>query len=459
MRRLYTYARTHSRLVFALAAVFLAGEAAYIGWQHNLQAQLLGRLASSDGIPGSVILTVTPQEKNVLSRRDRLHLTIASSVFSSDPSHAPVTLEFDVVANFGPFGLTGDVYPLNTTATTAGLLMKLVGIHPRFSVRYRISSISEDLRLIATAQPFDMTFEAVERGVGPMAWHVAAKSPATLRMKVPVEGPLALDLEVPDIELAVTDPALNFIRMHGSDSKVKLTARERPEKEPGDWYMEGATLTVRDGRVGVGDRRGILEAGFSKVTSRLSQTKAVQENLLDGLYESEAEKIRIRLSPTILVNQANDRVEKTLDGQDFRFSLSAKEVPVALFESLSRDHFIETLKAAGPMRFELADLSFSTGKDGKERASVSAGLNAELDSAGKANVEWNLAADLPQPVLEVVDLIACGNGDLPMGASVTPLMEKVETEGGSVWRIRLVGDSVDGVRIEPADPVSDIPVP
>ena len=90
------------------------------------------------------------------AEEDRVHFTIASSLYSDNPSAPPLTLDFDVTANFGPFGLTGDIFVLNATTGSAKLLKMLEGTHPRLSIRWSRSVFDAALKIAASAAPFDM---------------------------------------------------------------------------------------------------------------------------------------------------------------------------------------------------------------------------------------------------------------------------------------------------------------
>lgn len=112
MHRLYGFIRAHSGAVLVVLAAALAAEAGFVCWQRSVQAEIINRIVEGDDLPPEVLITSTPVEESLFVRRDRLHVIVASSVFSSDSSAAPLTLDFDVVAHFGPFGLNGDIYPL-----------------------------------------------------------------------------------------------------------------------------------------------------------------------------------------------------------------------------------------------------------------------------------------------------------------------------------------------------------
>ena len=155
-------------------------------------------------------------DDGIFSRRDRVHFTIASSLYSDNPSAPPLTLDFDVTANFGPFGLTGDIFVLNATTGSAKLLKMLEGTHPRLSIRWSRSVFDAALKIAASAAPFDMRLNFVKPGVGPISWRLAAPKPVECSLKLPKQGSLSTVCTAPALLVSLTDPAANI-------SEVRLT--------------------------------------------------------------------------------------------------------------------------------------------------------------------------------------------------------------------------------------------
>lgn len=177
MQRIYGFICAHSRTAALAVVVILGAEAAFIGWQKAQYDEFMGSLLTPGALAEGVLAVGDRMDDGIFSRRDRVHFTIASSLYSDNPSAPPLTLDFDVTANFGPFGLTGDIFVLNATTGSAKLLKMLEGTHPRLSIRWSRSVFDAALKIAASAAPFDMRLNFVKPGVGPISWRLAAQSP------------------------------------------------------------------------------------------------------------------------------------------------------------------------------------------------------------------------------------------------------------------------------------------
>lgn len=176
----------------------------------------MGSLLTPGALAEGVLAVGDRMDDGIFSRRDRVHFTIASSLYSDNPSAPPLTLDFDVTANFGPFGLTGDIFVLNATTGSAKLLKMLEGTHPRLSIRWSRSVFDAALKIAASAAPFDMRLNFVKPGVGPISWRLAAPKPVECSLKLPKQGSLSTVCTAPALLVSLTDPAANI-------SEVRLT--------------------------------------------------------------------------------------------------------------------------------------------------------------------------------------------------------------------------------------------
>ena len=448
MQRLYGFIRAHSGAVLVVLAAALAAEAGFICWQRSVQAEIVNRLAGGEDMPPEVLITATPMEESLFVRRDRLHVIVASSVYSSDSSVPPLTLDFDLVAHFGPFGLNGDIYPLNTTASTAELLMKLAGTHPRLAMRYHYAVFAQELRITATASPFDMQLDAVERGVGPVSWSLAAKKPIALKLALAKSGTLKAELEAPELSGSFTDPAANILRTHAEDVKISA-ALETAGKTPGDWYVKSAKALAKKGGLEAGDWRGALKGEFSAIALKVEENaETLEENRLSGRYEGKAGTFDIG------VDSIEPGHSKHIAGKDFTLRFSAERVPEELFESLDEYHIGRLLKESGPMHLKIEELSMrSVGKEGgaslsaylTAKAPLKAGASAALmrsapqalsaaASAAPAELDWKLSIDAPESVLDLAEIILHGARPDMRGLSLKSLMDPHEEKSGRRFR-------------------------
>lgn len=481
MQRLYGFVRAHSCAVFALAAVVAAGEAAFIGWQRSVQARLLEEIAGQELLPPSVMVTATPVERGPFRWRDRLRITVASSLFSGDPSAAPFSLEADVVAQFGPFGLTGDVYPLNTTVSTAGLLMRLAGTHPRLALRYRWAVLRRELQMVATAQPFDIQLDADEPGVGPMSWHLSASKPVAWRLRVGRDAVLHGDLSAPELTGGLTDPAANMYRFEVSSARLKTVSRWKSgaggareqggsaptplsvghvhaEASAGDgWYLGEGRFTAERFAMDAGDWRGALTLRLDRVSASAEQTENVRESELEGAYAIGAKRLEAA------IDSPRSGIERRLAGRNLRLRLTADSVPSELIaNSIDEYRTGRILERAAPLALTIEELSLAPARPGEAATHLEAGLRAEkVGRAAKAQdpgrpadpcpgcrralegvrIDWRLAADVSAPVLDMVETILHGARADTRGGSLASLMERRETASGPVWSVRLSGSA------------------
>lgn len=461
MRRLYRVVRAHSRaVIFVTAAVALA-EAGFIGWQHTVQERLIEALTGQELLPGALIVTSTPVERSPLQWRDRLRVTVASSLYSRDPTAAPFSFEVDAVGRFGPFGLTGDLYPLNTTADTASLLMHLAGTHPRLAFRYRWNLFTHSLEMTATAQPFDMQLEIVRSSVGPISWHVAAGSPVGWKLQLKKDGVLEGELNVPEFALTLTDPAANIHRFSGSKAVLKTLSRMEPtavtensaqalseenagaENAGAVWYLDRGTLNLKSASFETGDWRGILRGTLEGAKLEADQTSNVREEELEGTYILHAKRL------VLSVNESGTHQNRQIRhsaGRDLVLRMTADSVPSELLGALDEYRGGRILAAAAPLKLTLDELSMHQEAHGALEGPITrltgelSAVPAEEGTPGAgAIVDWRLEAEAPEDIIAIAGPLLMGSRrDAPAGGLLS-LMEKRDTPRGAVWHYEASG--------------------
>lgn len=106
----------------------------------------------------------------------------------------------------------------------------------------------------------------------------------------------------------------------------------------------------------------------------------------------------------------------------------------------------ETLDAAGPMHFELTEFGFRSGPKGAQKTSASGVLEARRSGGKLPETELTLSAQLPEPVLEIVDTIVRGARPDARGQSVKRFMTPKDLPEG-----RVMGTQNEGVSARLAD--------
>lgn len=463
MRRLYGFVSTHSRAVILAAVVLAAAETAFIAWQHSVQERLLEAVTDQALLPEAVIVTATPVERSPLLWRDRLRIVVASSLYSRDPAAAPFSFEADLVAGFGPFGLTGDLYPLNTTAATAALLVKLAGTHPRLALRYRWNVLSHDLQVTATAQPFDMQFETERPGVGPVSWHLAAAKPLSWKLVLERDGVLRGRLAAPDVTVTLTDPAANIHRLSGRDAELRTLSRMKgggtERREAGAaWHLAEASLSLEGLSFETGDWQGVLQGSLEKADLRAEQTADVRDEELEGVYRLEAKRL------SAWTEGSGASAGRRAAGRDLVLRLTADSVPSELLASLDEYRSGRLLAQAAPMKLSLDELTMRSEARGTSEGPMTR-LTGELSARSAregrqagAIVDWWLEAEAPGPVVELVGPLLLGSRrDVP-DDGLFGLMERRETPRGPVWVYSASGHA-EGIGREdpPEEPVPSGP--
>lgn len=454
MQRIYGFICAHSRTAALAVVVILGAEAAFIGWQKAQYDEFMGSLLTPGALAEGVLAVGDRMDDGIFSRRDRVHFTIASSLYSDNPSAPPLTLDFDVTANFGPFGLTGDIFVLNATTGSAKLLKMLEGTHPRLSIRWSRSVFDAALKIAASAAPFDMRLNFVKPGVGPISWRLAAPKPVECSLKLPKQGSLSTVCTAPALLVSLTDPAANISEVRltrasfdgialKTDPTMALPAADaKDETLPADaaddsqsseralWYVEKAELKADELDFSSGDWRGIFKVLMRKFSAQAHQDPTPAE-ALDGSYSAFAQKATLKVT-----NHKGD-LERHLNAEDFRMKMKAADVPFKLFGAVDDESIEETLDAAGPMHFELTEFGFRSGPKGAQKTSASGVLEARRSGGKLPETELTLSAQLPEPVLEIVDTIVRGARPDARGQSEKRFMTPKDLPEGRVWELKM----------------------
>lgn len=430
MKRIYGFVRAHTRAAAVVALLVFGAESAFICWQKSQYEGFLGELLSPGFASGVALVTSAGTEDGVFERRDRLRVTFASSLYSSDPSAPPLTLDFDLVARFGPFGLTGDLFPLNATADSAKLLRSLEGSHPRLSIRWSHELFARVVNVTLKAMPFDMRLSRVKPGVGPISWRMAATQPVQCVITLAKHAGIWHRCTAPDLFLSFTDPAANIsemkVRNFRFDSKVETSAG-RPDPH---WYARRATVDADEVRFRTGDWRGTLSLVLGSLSAAVEQDPSSPDETLDGVYSAGAKRLSVRVTST------SGKTDRKVEGRDFAMKLKASEVPLRLFESIDDESIREALDRAGPMHFELYDAGFTAGNG--QKATLTAVLNARRESGGRPmRTELALSADLPDPVMDLLETVVRGARDDALGRSFRSFLTPRSTPEGRLWQLRM----------------------
>lgn len=86
MQRIYGFICAHSRTAALAVVVILGAEAAFIGWQKAQYDEFMGSLLTPGALAEGVLAVGDRMDDGIFSRRDRVHFTIASSLYSDNPS-------------------------------------------------------------------------------------------------------------------------------------------------------------------------------------------------------------------------------------------------------------------------------------------------------------------------------------------------------------------------------------
>ena len=194
--------------------------------------------------------------------------------------------------------------------------------------------------------------------------------------------------------------------------------------------MEKAELQADELDFSSGDWRGIFKVLMRKFSAQAHQDPTPAE-ALDGSYSAFAQKATLKVT-----NHKGD-LERHLDAEDFRMKMMAADVPFKLFGAVDDESIEETLDAAGPMHFELTEFGFRSGPKGAQKTSASGVLEARRSGGKLPETELTLSAQLPEPVLEMVDTIVRGARPDARGQSVKRFMTPKDLPEGRVWELKM----------------------
>ena len=451
-RRIYGYISAHSRTAVFALVVILSAEAAFVAWQKSQYENFMERLLSPGALAAGVLITGEKTNDGLFGRTDRLHLTLATSLYSKNPADPPLTLDLDMTADFGPFGLTGDVFLLNATTGSAKLLKLLEGTHPRLSLRWSLSTIHRAMKLTASATPFDMRTSYVKPGVGPISWRFASAKPVECGVTVPESGAISGGCKAPALLASLTDPAANITevewrQVEASWSAVKTNAAQTFEEAPaetpaarGVWYVDRADLKAEQADFSSGDWRGVLKLAFKNFKAEAHQDPAPDMEVLDGRYSVDASRALISV-----LSHSKD-FHREVDARDLVLRVKAADVPLKLFDAVDDESIEETLDQAGPMHFELSEFGFASGQGGRQKTSAKGALEVLRQSGKLQETNLHLEAELPDAVVDILDVIIKGARPDAKGQSIRRFMTQrrgapgtagEESKDGAVWNLRM----------------------
>ncbi len=406
--------RRFSRWACAAAAGVLLFEAGFVLYQHRLQEQFIGHLVEPGDLAGSVVITASPRERSFFLWRDRLTVTLAASLLNPDTLSAPPsTFEFDVEANFGPFGLQGDVFALNTTRTSASLLGEMRGVLPNFGCTYAFSALTGALSVSMRFTPFSFGMRMLSREVGLQDWHFSAREPVRLSIRSDTRKGLRGILAVPELNISVIDPTQKILWMTFEGGEVFSHFEQRPfDAVDREWYLKDSKGLLDKFVLHTGDIRGHVTLTVEEIRETLTQHPQKRADLLDGEADLSARELRLALQ------KASDPTVRGFVAGNIELQASAENFPPELFDPDREDRLasLKGLDAAGPVRFDLHNLSFDlSGERAGAKGFVSFGSAAasSIAESGRPSEvgrpeDWAVAAVLPEPVYETLATLARG---------------------------------------------------
>lgn len=436
MLGVYQYLKRHAAAAGGILVALAAADGAYIAWQRSVQAQLIEELTRPGALSGSIILTATETEDTLFMRRDRLRITLASSLFSSDPSQAPLTVDVDVAASFTPFGLEGDVYLLNRTPSTVKLLAALQGIHPKITIRYGFSLLQHRLQLRARAEPFDIRLSQFELGVGPMVWHLIAKEPVILEADLGRKN-ASTAISASDLRLEVNDPAGYVLGFHVKGADLANQYRSQAHAEALVWSLSTSSGRADRSFFWAGDWRGAFDAELKNVETRARQTADADADAMNGDYGFVADEAHLALhSRRFLQNDLSVTLE------DLKGAWAAENVPLELLHPVDDIELQQILRRAGLMNLTLKELAF---KSGSQQGSLTANVTSGFQHGTEPVLRANASAHIPDNVASFLDVILRGSRRAFSNMHLTDFM-RPETHGdGICWIADVSFDLQKGV--------------
>lgn len=420
--------------------VLLAADGFYILKQRDLQEAFIAELVEPGSVSPALIITSQPRESGFFERRDRVRVTFASSVISDNPADAPISLDFDVVAHFGPFGLTGDVFPLNDTPSSAKLIAALDGRHPRLSIRYSWAVLSNEIHFVLETTPFDMRLGTVSSGVGPMVWRVASNTPLSLSAAFG-KNDVKTRFKASDLSAEVTDPAGNVLSSKVLNAKVEnhFDTRETPTGGR-EWFLISNVGRADRVEMSAGDWRGGLVAFFKDVHAEAHQETASSDEVLSGKYSFKAGEGELRLQ----VNRDGvaDRLIKFKSGEG---EMVAENVPVALMRPVDDVELERIMHEHGLMHLAVNHLVLTT--ESGEKAELKADFTSGMRDGKTPTLEASLSTQLPASVMTLAETVIRGSRRAFEEVRLADFMKQNKTKAGVVYSLDLNASLEKGVAL------------
>ena len=422
----------------AAFVVLLAADGFYILKQRDLQEAFIEELVEPGSISPALIITAQQRESSFFERRDRVRVTFASSVLSDNPAEAPISLDFDVVAHFGPFGLTGDVFPLNDTPSSAKLLAALEGRHPRLSIRYGWSLFARKMSFILEASPFDMRLGTVSSGVGPMVWHFASSEPVRISA-VFDENDVKTKFRAANLLAEITDPAGNVLSAKLAGAKADNHFDTIETATGGrEWFLISNVGRADRVEIMAGDWRGGLLAAFSNASAEAHQETASSDAVLSGRYSFCAGEGELRLR----VNREGvpDRLIKFESGEG---EMVAENVPVALMRPVDDVELERIMRESGLMNLAVKRLVFTT--DRGEAAELTAELTSGMRDGRTPTLAASLSTRLPESMMHLTETVIRGSRRAFRELRLADFMKAEKTKTGLYYSLDLKASLSEGI--------------
>ncbi len=440
MRFLRCITRHPKKTALAVLSVVAAGEVGFIALQGHLHDEFMRRLLHAGAASHGLIITAEPRERSFFSARDRIRVTLASSVLFRDPSRPPLSFDFDVVSSFGPLGLSGDIYPLNETAATARLLMNLKGRHPKLAMQYRFRLFAREWQCRLRAAPFDVRLHAVRTGVGPISWHARSDRTTTLRARVKMdERRVRVIGDFPDLSLSLIDPARNIVGFDVKEGQFRHQFGFRDAGPAGGlWTLTASKGSAERFTARAGDWRGELALEFRDAleTFAVDPLGTERESHLSGRLTLEAEGFSAK------VRRRNAPEGPDFEAKDFKLALSARNVPEAVFTPTDDVGLKRILRSDAPVEASIDELEFET--EGR-RAEVNGRASVLLSRRGDPPAfEADIDARLPDPVLRWLDVVVRGANRAARGLALSAYMVPEGNPASPDWTLDFSGSLEDG---------------
>lgn len=355
----YGFLKTHFRAVLVGLVCFIAFEVAFISWQHVLQNRLLTALSKNAALSNDIIVSIRDREKTWFSRLTRVRVTIASTAYSDNPKDLPLSLDFDVQANFGPFGLKGDIYPVNTTQASAKFMGILEGMPPQASIQYSISSIRALISVSGSITPFDVTLPLTIPMVGPVAWQAQATQPIDFSFRYRLASHEA------SWRVSAAQASITYTDTSGSRSTFAtrqwVTQGRLQHTDPAKhcpWVAIDLQSQAKDFQILYKDNLNAFIARFEGASMRLTPDLTHSEHLVNGRYAWQATNLHFET-----LQMGGMPIQQAVDLRDFVAQATLRNVPLALLTPWDSESFSQVM--LNPQLTQIEDLQLKSTVDGQ----------------------------------------------------------------------------------------------